>query len=412
MFRRDIVKYCGQVGNDAIIGALPYQMLGGTLKFYQDIAPFHEFSDVAHEKHFFDVPETWYVVLTDVRGSTEAIRKGQYKNVNVIGAASITCVLNCLKDFSFPFVFGGDGATMLIPSEFLEKAKASLNGLQKLAVRDFNLELRVGMVSVKTIYDQGYKIKVGKFQLSPGNCLAQFCGNGLTLAETMVKSNDPSAELLSAELGESSPELQGLSCRLSPFNSKKGTMLSILCRLQVEDNEFFVSLLASLEKILDGDFKSVNPVTRSQLKWRVLPQSFAAEVNLLKKKSHFLFQLWGRLFWVVLSNLSLILEFPLGPFKPKKYKDELVLNSDSKKFDETLRMVIDCSEKQAEQIEQLFRSLYLEHKVFYGIHKSKQALMTCMVFSASENQHIHFIDGADGGYALAAVKLKAQMKMI
>ena len=75
-------------------------------------------------------------------------------------------------------------------------------------------------------------------------------------------------------------------------------------------------------------------------------------------------------------------------------------------------MVIDCSEKQAAQIEQLFRSLYLEHKVFYGIHKSKQALMTCMVFSASENQHIHFIDGADGGYALAAVKLKAQMKMI
>ncbi len=387
-------------------------MLGGTLKFYQDIAPFQEFSDVAHEKHFFDVPETWYVVLTDVRGSTEAIRKGQYKNVNVIGAASITCVLNCLKDFSFPFVFGGDGATMLIPNEFLEKAKASLNGLQKLALRDFNLELRVGVVSVKAIYDQGYKIKVGKYQLSPGNCLAQFFGNGLTLAETMVKSSDPRAELLSAELGDSSPELQGLSCRLSPFSSKKGTMLTVLCRLQIDDNEVFVALLAALEKILDGDFKSVNPVTSSQLNWRILPQSFSAEVRLLKKKSHFLIQLWSSLFWVVLSNLSLILEFPLGPFKPKKYKDELVLNSDSKKFDETLRMVIDCSEKQAAQIEQMFRSLYLEHKVFYGIHKSKQALMTCMVFSASENQHIHFIDGADGGYALAAVMLKAQMKII
>jgi len=35
--------------------------------------------------------------------------------------------------------------------------------------------------------------------------------------------------------------------------------------------------------------------------------------------------------------------------------------------------------------------------------------MTCMVFSPSQNQHIHFIDGASGGYAVAALGLKKQI---
>jgi Protein of unknown function (DUF3095) len=32
-----------------------------------------------------------------------------------------------------------------------------------------------------------------------------------------------------------------------------------------------------------------------------------------------------------------------------------------------------------------------------------------MVKSASDNQHIHFIDGADGGYALAAAQMKKDL---
>ena len=35
--------------------------------------------------------------------------------------------------------------------------------------------------------------------------------------------------------------------------------------------------------------------------------------------------------------------------------------------------------------------------------------MTCFVKSTTQNQHIHFIDGGDGGYAAAAKQLKKQM---
>jgi Protein of unknown function (DUF3095) len=37
-------------------------------------------------------------------------------------------------------------------------------------------------------------------------------------------------------------------------------------------------------------------------------------------------------------------------------------------------------------------------------------MMTCLVFSLQESRHVHFIDGADGGFALAALQLKAQLQ--
>ena len=46
----------------------------------------------------------------------------------------------------------------------------------------------------------------------------------------------------------------------------------------------------------------------------------------------------------------------------------------------------------------------------YGIHKSDHAVMTCLVANAVENQHVHFIDGGDGGYTKAATQMKEQMK--
>ena len=34
--------------------------------------------------------------------------------------------------------------------------------------------------------------------------------------------------------------------------------------------------------------------------------------------------------------------------------------------------------------------------------------MTCLVASADDNRHVHFIDGGDGGYTQAATQLKAR----
>ena len=83
-------------------------------------------------------------------------------------------------------------------------------------------------------------------------------------------------------------------------------------------------------------------------------------------------------------------------------KDLMIRYSDYRKFDDALRMVLDCS---PDQVEVLRQSLEDQKKfLYYGMHTSETSLMTCLASG------IHFIDGSDGGYALAAKQLKAQMK--
>ena len=43
----------------------------------------------------------------------------------------------------------------------------------------------------------------------------------------------------------------------------------------------------------------------------------------------------------------------------------------------------------------------------FGLHRQNSALMTCIVPSPFTRDHMHFIDGASGGYAMAARNLKA-----
>jgi hypothetical protein len=43
----------------------------------------------------------------------------------------------------------------------------------------------------------------------------------------------------------------------------------------------------------------------------------------------------------------------------------------------------------------------------YGLHREDEALMTCIAPLPSHSDHVHFIDGASGGYTLAAMQLKA-----
>lgn len=373
--------------------------------FYSELIPFTKFSSVLSDSHYTPVPEDWYLILTDIRGSTKAIERGQYKQVNMIGAASITCVLNSLGGVEIPYVFGGDGATLLVPSHSLQVITDQLQALQVLAKNDFEIDLRVGIVSVQSLYQQKYQLKVAKYQLSPGNCLAQFRGGAMGRAEEMVKKNLEGAQILEFSAKGLNPSLQGLSCRLNPFQSQKGQILSLICKPRdLSGSDLIVKqILSKLAEILNEDFSSANPVSRKNMRWNWISPTNGDEQK-LQKQSAFKILLRN-----LVANFSIKLNIRLGPFLPKKYKSEMVLNSDFKKFDEMLRMVIDCTDQQSKEIEDLLSSHLKAGDIFYGLHRSNDALMTCMVFSASNNQHIHFIDGGNGGYALAALEMKKQM---
>lgn len=378
--------------------------------FYQSISSFTDFTEVVNDQHYHDVPEDWLILLTDIRGSTKAIEQGRYKQVNMIGAASITCVLNSLKDFSIPFVFGGDGATLLIPSTSVSEISKQLQALQWLSYNEFQIDLRVGLVPLALLKRQNYFLKVAKYELSPGNYLAQFRGNALSRAEELVKSGAKEVQLLTSTAIDGRPDLTGLSCRLNPLPSKNGLILSLICKPRDSSPQLLKEIISQMRGILGADFQGARPVSPDRLHWRWLPQSWKDEARTLKRNHSYWRSLLRTTIWILLSNLSLKLNIPLGPFLPRKYKAELVANTDFRKFDEVLRMVVDCSPSQVAELENLLQDQYRAGKIFFGIHKSKEALMTCMVFSPVENQHLHFVDGAQGGYAFAAIGLKQQMK--
>jgi hypothetical protein len=69
-------------------------------------------------------------------------------------------------------------------------------------------------------------------------------------------------------------------------------------------------------------------------------------------------------------------------------------------------MVLDCTPQLAAEIEDCLKAAAAAGVIRYGVHRQNAAMMTCFTPSPVNPNHVHFIDGAQGGYALAASVLK------
>ena len=98
----------------------------------------------------------------------------------------------------------------------------------------------------------------------------------------------------------------------------------------------------------------------------------------------------------------------VGGFVPKTYVQQVVENSDFRKYDDGLRMILDCTPELETRADAASRSRPPQPGIVrYGLHRQDAAMMTCFTPSAMRSDHVHFIDGARGGYASAATALKA-----
>lgn len=102
-------------------------------------------------------------------------------------------------------------------------------------------------------------------------------------------------------------------------------------------------------------------------------------------------------------------DIKIGNFNWGNYKQIVSEATDFKKFDDVLRMVISGRAKQRQKLTDYLEKKFQEGHLVYGFHVSDRALMTCLVFERNGRQ-VHFVDGADGGYALAAKQMKELMK--
>jgi len=395
-----------------------------TQTFYSGLPTLTNFLDITNSSNFVSVPEDWYIVITDIVESTKAIEAGQYKDVNLLGACSIVAVLNTLGNRAdshrsttdIPFVFGGDGATILIPPDLFVKAKRALSVVQQLAAQEFGMNLRVGMVPVAVAIAANYDVKVAKLKVSENYSQGVFIGGGLTYATELLK--DPNATevyRITPEKSFTDVDLSGLECRWQDIPSQHGEFISLLVMATAYGSENLANLYAEIiDKIqqIYGDEANYRPIHSKALNLTFNPKKLIKETK-LRAKSDSLFHRQLYLWKIQLENL---LGLFLMHFKTKTgemdwgaYKDILIGATDYKKFDDMLRMVISGTTEQREALISYLETKYKQGKLIYGLHTSARALMTCIVFERNGPQ-VHFVDGANGGYTLAAKALKERMK--
>jgi hypothetical protein len=96
----------------------------------------------------------------------------------------------------------------------------------------------------------------------------------------------------------------------------------------------------------------------------------------------------------------------IGRFDAAVYKTDVAQNTDFRKFDDGLKLTVDITPERAQRLEERLKQASQAGLCRYGLHRQNSALMTCFVPNPFARDHFHFIDGATGGYAMAAANMK------
>ena len=386
-----------------------------TENYYHDLPALESFADAIETDRHVQVPGDWWIVVADVTGSTQAIEAGAYKKVNTVGAACIAAVVNVDRSVDIPFVFGGDGATFAVPDTLRERVIPALREAQRLSRQSFDLSLRVGMVRVSTLLARNRTVRLAKIRLSPNVTQPTFSGRGWEEAERMVK--DPLAEdvlRVQEHEGPCEGSFEGFECRWQGVPSFNDHKLALLVAAVSDDADVNLATYRELSDRIAkiyGDISSYHPLRAGRMRLSFSPSELSHEWRVRSSR----LTVMGRIKYfarMVMLNLAGVYLFARGmdtsTVRWSRYVEDMVENSDFRKFDGMLRMVMDGSEAQYEDLRSYLEGQHRKGRLVYGMHKSSEALVTCIVFSYNGN-HVHFVDGSDGGYAMAARGLKEQL---
>lgn len=390
--------------------------MSGQPAFYRDLPALPSFEAAIDTSCHVELPEDWWVVIADIVDSTQAIAEGAYKKVNTVGVACIAAIANIDRTLELPFIFGGDGATFAIPESLRERAIVALRGTQELAAGSFGLDLRAGLVRVGDLCRDGHWVRVARIKLSSQVSQPVFSGRGWEEAERRVKAGSGSG-VVHVHRGEGPAEasFEGFECRWQNVPSFRDYKLSLIIVATTADPQInqatYRRVLAAIGDIF-GDLGGSHPLRPERLKLSFSPLSLGGELMVRTWRAG----LPGKLAYVLrmlLQNLAGLWLFARNidtrAVRWSRYRDDMVSNTDFRKFDGALRMVLDASESQAAELTRRLQDEAATGALAWGINQSREALITCLVES-HEGKHLHFIDGSDGGYTLAARQLKAQLQ--
>lgn len=378
-----------------------------TGQFWTGLPAFSRFDDVADHASFMALPDDWVIGVADVVASTDLIAAGRYRRVNTAGAAVISALSNALGHLDFPFMFTGDGARFAVGGADAALAADALGATMAWVGDALEFRLRGATVPVAAVREAGRDVRVGRFAASPHAAYAMFAGGGLTWAEERLKAGTLATV---AERPDIKPNLAGLSCRFQVQGARHGLILSVLVQPAGSgDAPEFRRLTRDILAIVDGGADTGRPVPRFEPLAALAVEPTRIQARLHRRPGERMVASWAR---SVAGTLAAVLVLgtgvTVGSFSPRRYLRDVVQNSDFRKYDDGLMMTLDCSAVLADAVEARLRRAEAEGHARFGLHRQAAATVTCVVPSASRPNHVHFIDGAAGGYAEAARALKAR----
>jgi hypothetical protein len=373
-----------------------------------------------------EIPGDWTVFLSDVVGSTKAIAEGRYKEVNTAGSLPVMAIANLIGDMNFPFVFGGDGMTAVLPPGCAEQVRAIMRDTRRMARELFAIELRTGAVPVSELRRRDAPLAVAAVRVFDRYRQAVFFGTGLDLAEEMVKGRHGTAEALESWIIPDVPgaavvaDFTGFSCRWQDIPSPRGITFTLVVKpgpaVGRTDTGWAERVLRVVRSSI-GDDETAHPLSIEGQGARGLGEAAALESSVENWSRTGLGGFFARLgtsLAVVLRITAARIVLRLRP--PLKHDGQMLreirennrLSSDVRKFDGSLKMVASAAAAALDEMEKELASEEAGGRILYGIHRSDRAHMTCMIHTESSGE-VHFVDGADGGYALAAKMLKEKL---
>src|SRR6202158_3412221 len=376
----------------------------GSDTFYGSIPVFRGFASLMDPALYSALPDDWTIGVADIVESTKAIAQARYKAANMAGAAAIAAVTNALDGREFPFVFGGDGASFAVSPDDLERARDALAATARWVKDDLDLAMRVALVPITAVRAQGLDVRVARFGPSPNLSYAMFSGGGLGWAEAAMKRGEFAVPV--APPG-TQPDLSGLSCRFEEIPSVRGLILSVLVvPARGANASTFRKVIEDIIALVERSPDAGRPVPPGgpPLKWPPAGVDYEARAQrggpLVKRRA-------GVLTHTLFAYLIMRFGISVGGFAPKTYVQQVVENSDFRKYDDGLRMILDCTPELERALTQRLAAAASAGIARYGLHRQDAAMMTCFTPSALRSDHVHFIDGARGGYASAAAAVEA-----
>jgi len=374
--------------------------------FLDSMPVFAAFEDVTDFARYQPLPADWLLATADIVNSTQAIAAGRYKSVNTAGASVISALLNRIGTRDLPFVFGGDGALVALPQVNKKDAEEALAAVQTWVAEELELELRAAIVPVSDVRKKGFDVRVARVQVSEHVTYAMVAGGGASWAESEMKAGRYRVQ--PARAG-TRPDLTGLSCRWDPIEARHGEIISVIAVPNgPESLPGFAVLVADLVALAGQEERGGHPVPLTGLHHSFPPLGLDIEARALAPRGRRLIPKLWILLQLALNIYSDKTGRSLGRFNAARYKRDVANNSDFRKFDDGLKMTIDVDEETLSRIEQRLMLAERNGICRFGIHRQKTALMTCIVATPLAPDHIHFVDGAAGGYAMAAVNLKSK----